>query len=264
MSNLDSDYAQKLQEEFFGDNIREDIEIKYLPHLLKNCNAFIDVGANIGQYTFFSNKSLNNSTIFSIEANKELLPILEKNCQKWEKESNNSINTINAIVSNKAGVEQFYVSDNRTGSSIFDTGTPTKSFNIKSIELDEFYEHGQISLIKIDIEGAEYRALMGADRYIKSENTKFFIELHGWGDKELKKYPLHIANMFFANGYCINRIGCHYLFERGSLINRIVSYSKNFPLLFSKYFYRRYVPFTAPVVTSLARIYLKIFNKKST
>lgn len=263
MSRIKIDFPQKLNEEFFGDNIREDVEIKYLPILLENCDVFIDVGANIGQYTYFSNKAMNNSLIYSIEANKELLPILKKNSAKWEKESNNSIKIINAVVSDKEDVIPFFVSANRTGSSIFNNKNPAKITEAESIKLDKFYEKGKNFLIKMDIEGAEYRALLGCEKFIKSTNTKFFIELHGWGDKELKKYPLDIANMFLANGYSIQRIGSHYNFERGTPINRVISYIINFPLLFLKFTYRKYIPFATPIVNKIVRLYLKAFNKKS-
>jgi hypothetical protein len=45
----------------------------------------------------------------------------------------------------------------------------------------------------MDIEGAEYRALLGSKRFWASLETTFLIEVHPWGDPERKRYPLHLC-----------------------------------------------------------------------
>ena len=40
-------------DQYFGENMHEKEVINALPYLLRNAEVFVDVGASIGQYTFF-------------------------------------------------------------------------------------------------------------------------------------------------------------------------------------------------------------------
>ena len=37
-------------------------------------------------------------------------------------------------------------------------------------------------------------------------NVAFFVELHGWGDRDFAKFPIHIAVMFREKGYKVLKI----------------------------------------------------------
>src|SRR5580658_7195938 len=101
--------------------------------------------------------------------------------------------------------------------------------------LDSFYRPSRKTLIKIDIEGAEYRAVLGADRFLASDHTVFFIELHGWGDAEIRKYPLDVCTFFRRKGYGVRHVGHrvrnHYLFRKEGPVGRWVSYVSVLPRL---------------------------------
>lgn len=68
----------KLILEFTDPKAREAIELSSLPGLLNGTQYFIDVGANVGQYTYHAAKHLQNAHILAIEANPYLIPILQK------------------------------------------------------------------------------------------------------------------------------------------------------------------------------------------
>ena len=63
----------ELISEFTDPQVREAVELAALPEILKNCSYFIDVGANVGQYTFHAAKHLRNSKLIAIEANPFLI-----------------------------------------------------------------------------------------------------------------------------------------------------------------------------------------------
>lgn len=49
--------------------------------------------------------------------------------------------------------------------------------------VDDFFEHGIQTFVKIDVEGAELRVLKGARKHISAGNTCFFAEISWWGDR---------------------------------------------------------------------------------
>ncbi len=234
---------------FYDGKIPEKTEIKYLKKLLVGCDRFIDVGANLGLYSFFANKYLKNSEIILIEANHTLNRFLEEAISKAKNENDNGnhFSIINNVVLDVSGTNVPFPIENGVGGSIFTNIKDSKLSRIKSVKLDDFFDPNKRTVIKIDIEGAEYRAIKGATNFLNSKNTKFFCELHGWGDEYLKKFPLNVANTFFINGYGIKKIGAHYLFEGVSLPKRIISYCRFSPLLFAKFMLYRFFPYLVPV-----------------
>ena len=72
-TTISSEKAHSLQEEFFGNDLREQAVLSELGSLLPGHNRFIDVGANVGQYSYFANKFLWNAEIICVETNSDLL-----------------------------------------------------------------------------------------------------------------------------------------------------------------------------------------------
>ncbi|MDY7014495.1 MAG: FkbM family methyltransferase, partial [Cyanobacteriota bacterium] len=91
-------------------------------HLLLNSETiFIDVGANIGQYTSQANKIIRTGSIYAIEPDPARFALLKENCQKWETLSRNTIHTLNiAISARNSKNEPFYI-----------TNSPVSSFGVK-------------------------------------------------------------------------------------------------------------------------------------
>ena len=69
-------------DQYFGENMHEKEVINSLPYLLRNAEVFVDVGASIGQYTFFGNKIMNNGKIYAIEADPLRFERLDKLCKE--------------------------------------------------------------------------------------------------------------------------------------------------------------------------------------
>ena len=73
-----------LEQQYFGTNMQERIEIDHLPQILHNVRLFVDVGASIGQYTFFANKALKDARIVCIEADPLRYQHLAEAAANWE------------------------------------------------------------------------------------------------------------------------------------------------------------------------------------
>lgn len=208
-----------LNDAYFGKEMDEKQQVDDLPVLLKGCEIFVDVGASIGQYTYFANQILNDSLIYSIEADPLRFEMLEQNCKNWEKSGTNKIIPVNAIVADKEGINTFYSTESNISGSVFKIPQRSenwKRLDVKSITLDKLVERGENIFVKIDIEGGEYRALSGSKKLMEERNTTFLVELHSWGDYELRKYPHHVIKLFYQFSYEMTKRYNHYLFRKSS------------------------------------------------
>lgn len=214
---------------------------------VKKYRSFVDVGANIGVFSLVANQCSVNSEIICIEANPKLIDAINNNITENGNHSN-KITIINAAVSDTDGLVEFFENKNNEDGSIFNSSESTKSIMVPSCLLQDVCPKNRRSLVKIDIEGAEYRAIAGAPALLDSGNATFLIELHAWGDVQRKKYPIHLAILMYKHKYKIEKLGksnffgSHYLFERDASYRRTIALFKCLPLLLCKYVVWRLFP----------------------
>jgi FkbM family methyltransferase len=228
------DAIARLRRLQFEENHHEDRELAGLPSLLHGSDRFIDVGANIGLYIFHANRVLHNAELLAIEANPALRPVLE---EAWETavtdaDNGNRLIIETCAVLDRAGTIDFFVTSGLEDSSIFSGRIAGASMiTVVGRPLDSFYKPSKKTVIKMDVEGAEYRVLSSARRFLSSGHTEFLLELHPWGEAAIKKYPLNVCNLFFRNGFACRRVYHHYHFFRAGLFYRTGLYIVHFPHL---------------------------------
>ena len=165
--------------------IYEPFETEILKNEIKKGDFVIDIGASIGYYTLlFAKWTGSGGKVFSFEPNPIQFSILKKNCHLNNYEN---ITLIQKYVSNKSTINS----------------------EIASIALDDYFnEHDYpISLIKMDIEGAEGLALEGMQKLLeKNKHIKILTEFH---TSELKKFgfePIDFLNNLQKLGFTIYNI----------------------------------------------------------
>ena len=150
----------------------------------KNINdgVFIDVGSNIGLFSYFVEKNFN-SQIISFEPDYNNLILSYKTLQK---RNNNRIFIFPFGVSNSNAIKSFLLDDvsGSTGSlkGLVNTSQKLyelyKSKKITTYKLDELlnYNFSCINLIKIDVEGGELDVIEGGINLIKKHSPMIIIE----------------------------------------------------------------------------------------
>ena len=159
--------------------ITEPVETKLFNDIIKNGEVLVDVGANIGYFTLIMAKlSGSSGKIFSFEPENKNFEILEKNVK-----INNYQNVVleKKGVSDRNGVNKFFLSSKNTGMhSLQKIRDDSKEVKIDVIKLDDYFFTldlvEKISLIKIDVEGAEFQVLNGMKTILKNKNLKLLIE----------------------------------------------------------------------------------------
>ena len=159
-------------------------EADLIRSLVKPGMRIVDVGANIGYYVLlFAQLVGQTGTIVAVEPSPENLPELELNVVR------NKLRNVQ-IVAQAVGAEKKQVgllSGINSGVSM-DRQTPF----IVEQELIDNIATERVDLLKIDIEGYESQALLGAISVLSRERPIIFLEVH---PKQLVQYGSSVAEI---------------------------------------------------------------------
>ncbi len=248
---MDPATASSLHDEFFGENVREEAELDALARVLPDMRRCIDVGANIGQYAVHANRFMCDGEIVAVEANPALIPLLEESLTRaGEEEANgNRFRVLNRAAHRESGQTiDLHLGASPTTSSVAPIGDSNETVQVETLCLDDLFEPEGATLIKIDVEGAEYAVVEGATRWLESKHAMIFIELHCWGDRSTGRYPHHVLAYLAKRGYAAEKVGTHFLFSPAAPGPCRAGVWRHTPLLLLKEFIYRFFPRAVPVI----------------
>ena len=168
----------------------------------------LDGGANVGDYSLLVNQIIPDCRIYSFEPVESTFKKLLIN----KKEHDNIIPIKKGLFKETCSSEiNLFISDEH--SSLYDIqGLQYGSDKKQIIELvrgDDFIKENQIDSIdflKLDIEGAEYDALIGFENSIKNGKIKAVQFEYGYINISTKKLLIDFYNFFEANDYIVGKI----------------------------------------------------------
>jgi FkbM family methyltransferase len=162
----------------------EKLETELFEKMAQDSMVVVDIGANIGYYTLIAAKLVGNKGIvYAFEPEPSNYKLL---CENIAINGYANIVPIQKAVSNTTGKATLYV-DKAIGdvSSFAKDNVLTHSKNVDCLEvetitLDDFFERtvgdDRIDLMKIDVEGAEELVIDGAERVLRNNRLKIFME----------------------------------------------------------------------------------------
>ncbi|MFA4849423.1 MAG: FkbM family methyltransferase [Methanoregula sp.] len=191
-------------------------QIFYVNYLQEGMIVF-DVGANIGEMTLlFSHFSGVDGRVFSFEACSTTFKAFESNCRVCGRKN---IYPNNLAVSDKIGFVDFHVyPDEYSGwNTLADRPLenygvhikPSRCERVQSTTIDRFCEEHNIKnidLLKIDVEGAEYQVLLGAERMLRQKAIKCCVFEFGSTTFDMGNTPEQIENYLTHLEYSIRNI----------------------------------------------------------
>jgi FkbM family methyltransferase len=208
---------QILEKAYFGENPDERLEIQELSSLVSGQTTMIDVGASLGQYTKRFSELGGVSTIVAIEADPIRAKRLSELSAYWAAASDAEILIVHAAASDRASVGKFFVTDSNVSGSISalaERGDHWREVEVQHIEVDGVVITYDNIFVKIDIEGAELRALHGMKKILAGKNNRFLAEIHPWGDPGYGASPIDVFRLFAESGYGFRKTNNHYLFSK--------------------------------------------------
>jgi len=220
---------------FHGSYVSSDSEVrmtKYLIKVLKEGDIFFDIGANQGYYSILASTLVGNSgKVYSFEPDPQNIMLLVRN-----KRSNVVI--VEKAVSNSLGEFEFYSVVGITMLSSFELNYVSKyrhrKIKVEGITLDSFCASEGIvpNYIKIDVEGAEEKVLIGASKLLKEHSPIVLLEVWFKPFTENYERSIDILNSYGYKMFAID--------DEGGL-NKIQSLIQYFDYLGDKF---NHLPFT--------------------
>lgn len=188
---------------FAGHNFLRDFKRSHLGHYMKSTlkkdGLFVDVGANLGGYSMYG-KELGLRTI-CVEASPHLSKFLGEN-----EEAFGEVHPV--AVSDKNGVATFFLSESNIGGSSLTMSSKgwegsgySGEAQVETKRLDDILE-GKIDLMKIDVEGHEEAAVLGASNMVKEGRIeRIWCEVRGAKSDRNPNSYLPICKFLTENGY---------------------------------------------------------------
>lgn len=150
--------------------------LEYLRETYPKHKTIVDAGAHCGNHVVYYANFLEHTEIHAFEPMGESRNLLERNVAPYP-----SIVVHPQALSQNEGSAFMVRFAPEPGCTLFrsgvaDTGHPDQDVKVPCLPLDSFGLK-DVTLIKLDMEGAEYSALLGAEQTIRRDLPLLFIEL---------------------------------------------------------------------------------------
>jgi FkbM family methyltransferase len=148
--------------------VYEPFETDLLQKQIRPGDAVVDVGANIGYYTLlFARRVGPQGRVFAFEPDPTNFDLLQRNVQR---NGYTNVTLVRKAVAAQSGKLRLYLCENNKGDHrTYDSHDGRPSLEIEAVSLDDYFidYRGTLSLIKMDIQGAEEGALRGMKRVLR-------------------------------------------------------------------------------------------------
>jgi FkbM family methyltransferase len=143
-------------------------------------DIFFDVGANIGGLSSIASQIVGpRGLVVAFEGSPRVMPELNRNLMYWRA---NNVFLVHALVTDVGGGRApiFYGASNVSDSMMVSDSSRAADAEVPTVALDDFVERFSLkpSLVKMDIEGAEYLALRGGRRLWQEFRVPFVLEVN--------------------------------------------------------------------------------------
>ncbi|TRX71250.1 FkbM family methyltransferase [Carboxylicivirga sp. M1479] len=170
--------------------------------------VIVDGGANIGKYSKMLHKEHPDCIIYAFEPVKETYNTLLQNVGHLK-----NVVAINKGLFSCHCEKEIYLFNSNTHSSLFDIkGVASKYNNVQTIDLirgDSYAKDNKLEVIdflKLDLEGAEYDALLGFENLLREKKIKAIQFEYGYINITTRKLLIDFYELLNKYGYKVGKI----------------------------------------------------------
>jgi len=164
--------------------VYERYETELFKKMVQDGMVVVDIGANIGYYTLIAAKSVGNKGIvYAFEPEPSHYKLL---CDNIAVNGYTNVVPIEKAVSKTTGKTRLYVNaalvdiSSLSKDNVLPYSKNLDCLEVETITMDDFFERtvgdDRIDLMKIDVEGAEELVVDGAERVLRNNSLKIFME----------------------------------------------------------------------------------------
>jgi FkbM family methyltransferase len=199
---------------YFWGGYEEEICAHWL-RLARESRIVFDVGANVGLYSLLAGSVNPQSKVYAFEPTLELTAILQRNIE-LNGMQNISVEPVAVGDSERMGFLRLCAGSDGSNEGMNYLSTDKKGESdlpVAVVSLDSYCQsHNieQIDLIKMDIEGGEYEALLGARQLLQRQAIGcIFLEMAEWAAQRSGHSTYAIKRLLVDAGYRLFRLGSH-------------------------------------------------------
>ncbi len=177
------DISKSMGASLYWTGFHEFNEMRFLNRFLAEDFTFVDVGANQGEYAVFAARRLSNGRVLAFEPTSFFYERLVHNA-----EQNGLVNVqcFQLGLSDSFGEALIYYNSNNSANheglaSLFPVSGEGGTETIRMTTLDEIVRQHKVSrvdFIKVDVEGAEWAVLKGAEQVLRKFRPGLMVELN--------------------------------------------------------------------------------------
>jgi FkbM family methyltransferase len=158
-------------------NFYEQVVIEDVLSEFKSGDVFYDVGANFGRYTCLAGALDIDVSTYAIEPYPDNIKLLKNNIEN----NDTSAKCVESALSNEIGTVTMVSEDHPARNHLVSSAQITDGVKVPLTTGDELTSEGDFespTVVKIDVEGAEYRVLDGWRESLPRSIRAIYIELH--------------------------------------------------------------------------------------
>ncbi len=190
--------------EIFLQGVYEPSFLKIIKNNLNTGDAYVDIGANIGQHSLFASRVVGEAG--KVIAFEPVAQIYNQFTKSVEINSIKNIEIHNLACGEETKEMFIYMTESNMGGSSLVFGSETREKEkIQVVTADSVLkDESHIDFIKIDVEGYEYEALLGLVETLKDHHPKIMLEYSYDGYKETNLgNDKKILDLLFSLNYSI-------------------------------------------------------------
>jgi FkbM family methyltransferase len=174
--------------------------------LVQDGSTVVDVGANIGFFSLrFAGWVGPVGRVIAIEPERRNITSLRARVARAG--LSGTVDCVHAAAADQPGLLRLAVTPGHPGDHhLAESGEP-----VQAVTLDELTAHGTppVSLVKIDVQGAETMVIAGARRLLKQQQPAVYVEVHEPSLTRLGSSPCELIDTLIELGFAGHRLTRH-------------------------------------------------------
>ena len=179
---------------------------RLLKHLLAPGMTFADIGAHIGYFTRIGSRSVGaTGLVFAFEPDEANRKLLQENTGRFS-----NVHILDTAVTDRDGLVDFYHVRESTGCHSTIPHSPSaRKESVPATTLDTFMSRNSIDrvdVIKMDIEGGEWRALLGMKKVLAQRSLHLIMEYNPEALSRAGSSAEALISFLFAHGFAVSAL----------------------------------------------------------